>query len=88
MLCVRRQGNVAIDVASVLCSTVDHLRRTDIAEHALEALSKSRVKRVFMIGRRGPAQVSNRSLCRLFALLVAMAMPDTQSAVVAVVVRG
>src|SRR5215213_384327 len=34
-------GNVALDVARILVSDVDDLRRTDIAEHALEALAES-----------------------------------------------
>ncbi|EEQ31566.1 FAD-dependent pyridine nucleotide-disulphide oxidoreductase [Microsporum canis CBS 113480] len=39
------QGNVALDVARVLLSDVDALRKTDMCEHALEVLAKSRVKR-------------------------------------------
>lgn len=31
---------------------------TDITEHALEHLRRSRVKNVYIIGRRGPLQVS------------------------------
>lgn len=50
------QGNVSIDVARVLSKPVDELRKTDIAEHALEALSKSRIQAVHIVGRRGPAQ--------------------------------
>jgi ferredoxin/flavodoxin---NADP+ reductase len=52
------QGNVAIDVARILCSSVDELRNTDIAEHALNALADSRVRDIHVIGRRGPAQAS------------------------------
>ncbi|OGO48341.1 MAG: NADP oxidoreductase [Chloroflexi bacterium RBG_16_63_12] len=51
-------GNVAIDVARILCRTVDELRTTDIADYALEALSKSHVKEVYLLGRRGPAQAA------------------------------
>ncbi|XP_042913087.1 NADPH:adrenodoxin oxidoreductase, mitochondrial isoform X2 [Parasteatoda tepidariorum] len=51
-------GNVAIDVARILLLDIDVLMKTDIAEHALEALNKSRVKKVTMVGRRGPLQVS------------------------------
>jgi ferredoxin--NADP+ reductase len=51
-------GNVAIDVARILCRTPDELALTDIAEHALEALSKSRVREVYLLGRRGPAQAA------------------------------
>ncbi|KAL8298578.1 hypothetical protein RB597_006651 [Gaeumannomyces tritici] len=52
------QGNVALDVARILLTDVDVLRKTDIAEHALEALSRSRVKRVHIVGRRGPMQAA------------------------------
>jgi len=51
-------GNVAIDVARMLCRTPDELAKTDIADHALEALRKSRVKEVLLVGRRGPAQAA------------------------------
>lgn len=50
------QGNVAIDVTRVLLQHVDELRKTDIAEHALEALSRSKIRDVKIIGRRGPLQ--------------------------------
>jgi ferredoxin--NADP+ reductase len=50
------QGNVAADVARILAKTVDELKHTDIAEHALDALAESRVREVHVIGRRGPAQ--------------------------------
>ena len=49
-------GNVAVDVARILSKTADELYETDIADHALDALAGSRVKNVFMLGRRGPAQ--------------------------------
>ena len=51
------QGNVAGDVARILATPVDELRRTDITERALAALAESRVREIFVIGRRGPAQV-------------------------------
>ncbi|KKA27109.1 hypothetical protein TD95_001124 [Thielaviopsis punctulata] len=51
------QGNVALDVARILLTSVDVLRKTDITEAALAQLSKSRVKRVHIVGRRGPMQV-------------------------------
>jgi ferredoxin--NADP+ reductase len=50
------QGNVAMDVARILVKTQDELKTTDIAQHALEALAKSNIKEVHMIGRRGPVQ--------------------------------
>jgi ferredoxin/flavodoxin---NADP+ reductase len=49
-------GNVAADVCRILAKSVDELRQTDIAEHALEALAQSRIKKIHMIGRRGPVQ--------------------------------
>ncbi|GAA1637857.1 FAD-dependent oxidoreductase [Georgenia ruanii] len=51
-------GNVALDVARVLLSDVDDLRRTDIADHALEQLAASRIREVVVVGRRGPAQAA------------------------------
>src|SRR5262245_59009515 len=51
-------GNVAIDVARVLARSPDELARTDIADYALEALRKSRIKEVYLLGRRGPAQAA------------------------------
>jgi len=51
-------GNVAVDVARILCRTEEELMQTDIADYALEALKKSRVKEVFLLGRRGPAQAA------------------------------
>ena len=51
-------GNVAVDVARILCRTVDELKASDIADYAIDALAKSQVKRVVMLGRRGPAQAA------------------------------
>lgn len=52
------QGNVAIDVARILLTPIDDLAKTDITAHALEQLSKSKIKKVWMIGRRGPLQAA------------------------------
>lgn len=49
-------GNVALDVARILLSDPDDLDRTDIADHALEALRESKVREVVVLGRRGVAQ--------------------------------
>jgi ferredoxin--NADP+ reductase len=51
-------GNVAVDVARILCRTPEELVTTDIADYALEALRHSRIKEVYMLGRRGPAQAA------------------------------
>lgn len=37
---------------SILCRTPEELAKTDIAEYALEALSQSKVKEVYILGRR------------------------------------
>ena len=50
-------GNVALDVARVLAKSVDDLRETDIADHALEQLAESQIKDIYIIARRGPAQL-------------------------------
>lgn len=52
------QGNVALDVARILLSPVDELRKTDITEHALTTLAESKVRELYLIGRRGPLQVA------------------------------
>jgi len=52
------QGNVAVDVARILCKTVDELANTDITARALEVLAESKVREVRMIGRRGPVQAA------------------------------
>jgi ferredoxin--NADP+ reductase len=49
-------GNVAVDVTRILAKSVDELRETDIADHALETLAESKVTDIYMLGRRGPAQ--------------------------------
>ena len=51
-------GNVAADVTRILARTVAELERTDIADHALEALRESRIEEVVVLGRRGPAQAA------------------------------
>ncbi|NRQ49259.1 FAD-dependent oxidoreductase [Aeromicrobium stalagmiti] len=47
-------GNVALDVARILLGDVEALGRTDIADHALEALRAGTVREVVVLGRRGP----------------------------------
>ena len=51
-------GNVAVDVARILCRSPEELGTTDIADYALDALRKSRVREVYLLGRRGPAQAA------------------------------
>jgi ferredoxin/flavodoxin---NADP+ reductase len=51
-------GNVAMDVVRILASTYEELVRTDIADYALAELKNSRVKHIWLLGRRGPVQAS------------------------------
>ncbi|MFA7280333.1 MAG: FAD-dependent oxidoreductase [Sterolibacterium sp.] len=51
-------GNVALDAARILLRAPGELEKTDISGHALEALRNSKVKEVFLIGRRGPNQAT------------------------------
>ena len=51
-------GNVAVDVARILCRTPEELAATDISDRALDALKQSQVREVYMLGRRGPAQAA------------------------------
>ena len=51
-------GNVAVDVARILCLPPEELRETDMADAAIEALAASRVREVFILGRRGPVQAA------------------------------
>ncbi|MFZ4815232.1 MAG: FAD-dependent oxidoreductase [Phototrophicaceae bacterium] len=51
-------GNVAMDVTRILASTHEELAKTDIADYALAALERSQIKRIIMLGRRGPAQAA------------------------------
>ncbi len=51
-------GNVAVDVARMLCLGHDELAVTDIADHALESLDASEVTEIVILGRRGPEQAA------------------------------
>jgi ferredoxin--NADP+ reductase len=51
-------GNVAVDIARLLLNTPERLFRSDIAPHALEQISGSRIREVVVAGRRGPADAA------------------------------
>lgn len=51
-------GNVAMDVTRILARSQDELDKTDIASYAQEALASSNIKRIYVLGRRGPAQAA------------------------------
>ena len=74
------QGNVAADVCRILAKSVDELKATDIAEHALDALAASRVREIHVIGRRGAAQAkfTNKELKELGELPSCDAVVDPQ----------
>jgi len=47
-------GNVAVDVTRILIKPVSELEPSDIPQHVLDALARSTVRRVHVVGRRGP----------------------------------
>ncbi len=49
-------GNVAMDAARILARSYEELAKTDLADHALEALRDSKVREIYVLGRRGPVQ--------------------------------
>ena len=49
-------GNVAMDVARILAKSAQQLAKTDIADYALAKLAESAVEKIYVLGRRGPAQ--------------------------------
>lgn len=54
-------GNVALDVARLLVLGPEELAASDAAAHAVEALSKSSIREVVVVGRRGPLQAAYTS---------------------------
>ncbi|KAL1823026.1 hypothetical protein ACET3Z_009804 [Daucus carota] len=52
------QGNVALDVARLLLRPTTELATTDIASSALDALYESSIRKVYLVGRRGPVQAA------------------------------
>jgi ferredoxin--NADP+ reductase len=51
-------GNVALDCARILSKNHHEFEGSDIVGHALEALDKSAVRTITILGRRGPHQIS------------------------------
>lgn len=51
-------GNVAMDVTRILAKSPEELTSTDISDYALKALKASRVKTVYLLGRRGAGQAA------------------------------
>ena len=50
-------GNVALDVARILAKTRAEFAGSDIVAHALDALGASKIRKVTIVGRRGPHQI-------------------------------
>ena len=75
------QGNVASDVCRILAKSVDELRGTDIAAHALEQLAESKLREIHVVGRRGAAQVkfSSKELRELTQLEDFPAVTDAET---------
>ncbi|GAB3141603.1 FAD-dependent oxidoreductase [Microbispora hainanensis] len=73
-------GNVAVDVVRIMAKTADELRGTDVPEEVLDRLAASKVKRIHMVGRRGPehAKFTLKELRELGELLNAdvLTYPD------------
>jgi ferredoxin--NADP+ reductase len=46
-----------MDVARILAKSVEELQTTDITDYALAALAESKIKDIYIVARRGPAQV-------------------------------
>src|SRR5215213_4800520 len=51
-------GNVALDCARILSKTRNEFEGSDIVGHALDALERSAIRTVTILGRRGPHQVA------------------------------
>jgi len=51
-------GNVALDVARILSKTRQEFEGSDIVGHSLEALDRSAIRTINILGRRGPHQIA------------------------------
>jgi len=51
-------GNVALDVARILAKTESEFEGSDIVGHALDTLKQSNIKKITLLGRRGPHQIA------------------------------
>ena len=51
-------GNVALDVARMLALTPEELAPTDTTDPAIEAINRSGIREILVVGRRGPVQAA------------------------------
>ncbi len=49
-------GNVALDVARIVARSAGDLARTDLPDHVVDVLRRSRIRDITMLARRGPVQ--------------------------------
>jgi ferredoxin--NADP+ reductase len=80
-------GNVAMDVARMLALEPSELDPTDTADHALDALKKSNIRKVYISARRGPEHAAFtspelRELPKLEHTNVVMHKQDIEGAIV------
>ncbi|MBI4371781.1 MAG: NADP oxidoreductase [Elusimicrobia bacterium] len=83
-------GNVAMDVTRLLSCDPESLAATDIADDALAALRASRVRTIWLLGRRGPAEAaySPAEIEEIGGLPTADLVADRAEAVVDAVSQG
>jgi NADPH-dependent glutamate synthase beta subunit-like oxidoreductase len=72
-------GNVALDCARILSKTRHEFEGSDIVGHALEALDRSAIRTITILGRRGPHQIAMtpKELGELGHLEAAVPVVDT-----------
>ena len=80
-------GNVAMDVARMLALEPSELDPTDTADHAIDALKKSNIRKVYISARRGPDHAAFtspelRDLPKLEHTNVLMSKTDIEAAIV------
>ncbi|KAL4073961.1 hypothetical protein V8B97DRAFT_1265441 [Scleroderma yunnanense] len=77
-------GNVSLDIARILLTSPSVLQKYDVPEDVLDGLSRSTVKHVSIIGRRGPLQAAftNKELRELMTLPEASMVPVDSSLLV------
>ncbi|KIK90796.1 hypothetical protein PAXRUDRAFT_831395 [Paxillus rubicundulus Ve08.2h10] len=70
-------GNVSLDVARMLLTSPSVLQKYDVPQQVLEVLSRSTVKHVSIVGRRGPleAAFTNKELREMMQLPEASMVP-------------
>ncbi|KAG9316561.1 hypothetical protein JVU11DRAFT_2612 [Chiua virens] len=70
-------GNVSLDIARILLTSPSVLKKYDIPEHVLDVLSRSTLRHVSIVGRRGPLEVAftNKELREMMHLPDASMVP-------------